>query len=213
MSKKEQNKLLNELAIEAQKHPPLSRQRQIAINQLLNIIYKRFYQKDSYYSYYYNQYKINTIYDEVVQQCLIYINKNIDKYNPELSSVITWVDGIFKYRLLDNLRDCKKKAITLSYPNELLEQIPAFNEYEQLESNAEKLIRIIKEDPDKIFENAYIRGHPNASFQYLMLSRSQGKSWQDIAEELNIGIQSLNSFFNRNLRKFTPKIREYLKNN
>ncbi|WP_414620822.1 hypothetical protein [Calothrix sp. CCY 0018] len=211
MSKEEQNKFLNELAIEVQKHPPLSRQRQIAINQLLNIIYKRFSQKNSYYSYYYNQYKIDTIYDEVVQQCLIYINKNIDKYNPELGSIITWIDRIFKYRLMDNLMDYKKKAIIFSYPDELLEQIPAFNEDEELESNAEKLIRIIKEDPDNIFHNTHIRGHPNANFQYLLLSRSQGKSWQDIAKELNIGIQSLSSFFNRSLRKFTPKIREYLK--
>ncbi|MGB3649671.1 MAG: sigma-70 family RNA polymerase sigma factor [Rivularia sp. (in: cyanobacteria)] len=220
MSKEEQNKLLNDLAIEAQKHPPLSRQRQKAINQLINYIYKHLFHKNSYYYSLYNRYKyssryssslLNNTYEDIVQEFLIYTIKNIDKYKPELGSIITWVDRIFKYRLLDNLNDYSKKAVVLSYPDELLEQIPAFNEDEEVEPNAEKLIRIIKEDPDNIFQNTHIRGHPNANFQYLLLSRLQGKSWQDIAKELDMSMQTLSSFFNRNLQKFTPNIIEYLK--
>jgi hypothetical protein len=74
------------------------------------------------------------------------------------------------------------------------------------------LQQFLEEDPEKLLINEHIRGHSQASFQYIAIARLvQEKTWEEISAELNhISIQTLCSFFHRRLRKLMPYFQKYL---
>jgi hypothetical protein len=159
------------------------------------------------------------LYNEALQKTLIEICQRIDKYNPE-HPVMAWVNYLLKKRFSDVVKKYRNQGITSVPPSSKLNaRVVSLGELEnsliseeQRMTDSQLLVRFIEDDPENILKNEYIRGYPQASFQYIALARFvEEKTWQEISRELDdISIQTLCGFFNRQLRKLTPYFQKYL---
>ncbi|MGH7998514.1 MAG: sigma-70 family RNA polymerase sigma factor, partial [Brasilonema sp.] len=89
MRRDELDSHLLQLACVAQRHPPHSQERQIALTKLIHsIVYfgNLWYpSKNQFFS------NVQDIYNEARQELFLYICQNIDKYDPERGTVLVWV--------------------------------------------------------------------------------------------------------------------------
>ncbi len=153
------------------------------------------------------------VYAEAIQETWLYICRNIHKYRSEQGKVMTWVNFIldkkFKtatkkyYQQQHNQSlnegintDEMTLAETIQFPNTI------FSEYEELH-------QFLVKDTDGSFKNRYIQGHPNANFQDIALRRLDKQSWQAISQEWGISVSVLSCFYQRAIKHFIPKFKEY----
>ena len=198
---------LKELAKEAQRHPHGTKERRIALTQLVNAIWRsgRLYRPNSgqFQSIY------EDIYDEAVQNLFFYIcqNDNIRKYDSERASVMAWVNMLLTRRFFtEAIPKIIGKANEIYLENsdlELLESAEPISLFEQVR-------QCIEDDPELLFRREHIKAHPEANFQAIATKRYSGVPWKDISAEWGIELQSLNAFYQRCLKKFAPKFKEYL---
>lgn len=200
----QQDEQLKQLAQVAQKHSPQSLERKLALRQLVNGILtsgRLCRPQSGYFSGVYED-----IYDEAVQELLLYVCKNIDKYNPERGEVMAWVNVLLERRFFKEAipRFIDDKYIRIEPPD--LDKIasPISNP-----SLAEIIKQCIELDSENIFKKEHIENHPRANFQALAMRRLLGKTWKDIAEEFDIKISTVSRFYDRCLNKFAPKIKEH----
>jgi DNA-directed RNA polymerase specialized sigma24 family protein len=147
------------------------------------------------------------IYDEAVQELLLYICQNVEKYDPERGSVMAWVNVLLERRFF-------KEAIPkiLGKPNlqkMTLSDLDNLAPPEETESLTEILKECIESDPDNLFKKEYLQNYPAANFQVLLQRRFSGKSWKEISAEFDINIKTLSSFYYRCVNKFSSRLREY----
>jgi hypothetical protein len=74
----------------------------------------------------------------------------------------------------------------------------------------EQVRQCIEDDPEGLFRNEHIRTNPQANFQAIARRRYSGFSWKEISAEWDIDLKSLNTFYQRCLKRFAPKFKEYL---
>ncbi|MCU0538149.1 MAG: hypothetical protein MUD14_30050 [Hydrococcus sp. Prado102] len=152
------------------------------------------------------------LYEEAVNETLIYVCQNIDKYDPERGTskkFITWVN----FHLDKLVIDCRRKFgnVETNFSSSLteIEKI----EVPQTSFPLSDLIRdYIEEDAENLFKLAQIEKRPEANFRAIALSRFAGKSWEEISEELGVVVPTLSSFYQRCCRKFTAKFKADLQN-
>lgn len=201
----ELNEQLKQLALVAQQNPPLSPKRQFALRKLVNGILKSGKLCRPQSGQFSGAYQ--DIYDEALQELLLYICENIDKYNPERASVMAWVNVLLERRFF---REAIPKI--LDKPN-LRRMTLVDLERIALPEKPQNLTELIKEyielDPENLFKKEHVVNHPDANFQALVKRRSLGKSWQEISAEFQIKTSTISSFYSRCLTKFSPKLREY----
>lgn len=198
---------LKELALLAQRHPHATKGRRIALTQLVNAIW----QSGKLCHPYKGQFQLfyQDIYDEAVQNLFFYLcqDDNINKYDPERSSVMTWVNMLLTKRFfpeaIPKLVGTKNEINLETSHLENLPSVPPISLFEEVR-------QYIESDPDKIFINEHIKGHPYANFQAIAIKRYSGVTWKDISAQWGIGITTLNKFYLRCVEKFAPKIRESL---
>jgi hypothetical protein len=208
---------LQQLAIEAKQQPPLSPQRQLLLNRLVNKILQSnrlsHPQRGSWSRSLYED-----LYNEALQKTLLEICQRIDNYNPD-HAVMAWVNYLLKKRFSDVVTRYFNQGIThvpQSNPNaqviSLSELEYSLISEEPTMTESQLLGRFLEDDPENLLKNEHIRGHPQASFQYIAIARFvEEKTWEEISAELNdISIQTLYSFFNRQLRKLMPYFQKYL---
>ncbi len=208
MDKVQNNELdeqLKQLAISAQQHPPLAQGRQLALRKLLNGIVRSGRLCHPQWGQFSGSYE--DIYDEAVQELLLYICQNIEKYDPERGSVMAWVNVLLERRFF-------KEAIPkiLGKPNlqkMTLSDLDNLAPPEETESLTEILKECIELDPDNLFKKEYLQNYPAANFQALLQRRILGKSWKEISAEFDINIKTLSSFYYRCVNKFSSRLREY----
>ncbi|MBD2778925.1 sigma-70 family RNA polymerase sigma factor [Iningainema tapete] len=198
--------LLQQLASTAQQYPPLAEQRQLALTKLVNTIVQsgRLYypQRGQFSADVYED-----IYNEALQELLLYICQNIDNYNPERGSVMTWVNVLLDRRFF---KEAVRKFFGQKNVTNITDaQLDNLAPPEKPQDITEILIECIKSDPEDIFKKEHIREYPQANFQALALERILGKSWKEIAAEYNLNIYTVRSFYYRCLNKFTDKIKTY----
>jgi DNA-directed RNA polymerase specialized sigma24 family protein len=198
---------LLQLATIAQQHQPLTQERKVALTKLVNTIVNsgklchpqsRLFPGNLY----------EDIYNEALQELLLYICQNIHKYNPNRASVLTWVNFLLERRFFS-------EAIPKILNKQGITQMP---DQDNIASPSEPkyLTEIVKEcielDPDNLFKRKYIENYPQANFQTLALQRISGKSWKAIATELEIKISTVSSFYYRCVNEFASKLKEYCSN-
>ncbi|MEA5503922.1 sigma-70 family RNA polymerase sigma factor [Halotia wernerae UHCC 0503] len=198
---------LKELALAAQRYKDLTKGKRIALTRLMNAIW----QSGKLVRPYKGQFQLlyEDIYDEAVQNLFFYLcqDNNINRYDPERGEVMTWVNMLLTKRFFPeaipkvigkeneiNLESSHWETIPLSQPISLFEQVR----------------ECIESDPELIFCKEHIKGHPEANFQAIAQRRCSGISWKDISDEWGIKITSLNTFYQRCLKKFADKLQEYL---
>jgi DNA-directed RNA polymerase specialized sigma24 family protein len=199
------NEQLKQLAIIAQHHPPLALERQSALTSLVCTVLHSGQlcrpQSKQFAGVY------QDIYDEAVQDLLLYVCQNIDKYEPNRGSVMAWVNVLLERRFFSNaipkvISQQQIERVTLSE----LDNIAYLTEY----STSTNLIKeCIELDRENLFRQECIEQKPDANFQTLVLQRIAGKSWQEIAVKLEINVSTLTSFYSRCLTKFADKLKAY----
>ncbi|MDL5045164.1 sigma-70 family RNA polymerase sigma factor [Oscillatoria amoena NRMC-F 0135] len=196
--------LLQQLALEAQQHPPCSQERYFALTKLVNAILqsKRLYRPSSQQFLNYDD-----IYNEARQELFLYICKNIGNYNPEIGSVMAWVNSLMERRFIRDVRAKESKhRKTLSD----LDNIP--QEDPPPESLAELVKKCLIEDRGGHFKDEHITNRSDANLRAIALLRLEGKTWKEISQEFDIPIPTLSSFYQRSLRKLTPLLQDFCLN-
>ncbi len=198
---------LQQFALEAQKHPPKSRQRQRALNELVHLIMqfgqiahpqRGLWTPDVY----------EDLYNETLQKTWLYIFHNIEKYRSE-HAVMAWVNNLMKHHFNDVVREYKNRRMVPILSLSELEY--RFTSNEETLDDAKMLQQFLEEDPENLFRTAHIRGRPDVTFQFLALARFvEDRSWDELSQSLRISPQTLCSFFKRKLRNFQSYFDKYL---
>jgi DNA-directed RNA polymerase specialized sigma24 family protein len=152
------------------------------------------------------------LYEEAVNETLIYVCQNIDRYDPERGiskKFITWVNFHLDKLVIDCRRRFGNVETNISVSLSEIENIEA----PQDSSPLSDLIRdYIEEDAENLFKTAQIEKRPKANFRAIALARFAGKSWEEISEEMGVVVPTLSSFYQRCCRKFTAKFKADLQN-
>ncbi|HAA28738.1 MAG TPA: hypothetical protein DCE56_14940 [Cyanobacteria bacterium UBA8553] len=205
MQNNELDEQLKQLAILAQQHPPLTQGRQLALRKLVNGIVQSGRLCRPQRGQFSGSYE--DIYDEAVQELLLYICQNVEKYNPERGSVMAWVNVLLERRFF-------KEAIPKILDQQGLQKMTLsdldnFLPHEETESLTEILKECVESDPENLFKKECLQNYPAANFQALLQRRILGKSWKEISVEFDINIKTISSFFYRCVNKFSSKLKEY----
>jgi len=139
--------------------------------------------------------------------------KNLDRYDPEKASVMTWINGILNYRFQDALRMYRERheSISIDNPGEMASAAIAEISKPESETMGGKLRSFIETDPDGHLAVTHLRNNPSASLQKILLMRLDGLIWQEIADRLNVASHStINNFHDKQLRKWNDYFRKYL---
>ncbi|MEH2081247.1 MAG: sigma-70 family RNA polymerase sigma factor [Nostoc sp.] len=198
---------LKDLAIAAQQYTHLTKEKRIALTRLINAIW----QSGKLVRPYKGQFQLlyQDIYDEAVQNLFFYLcqDNNINKYDPERGEVMTWINMLLTKRFFpEAIPRIISKENEINLENFHLENLHS----SQPMSLFEQVRECIETDPELIFCQEHIKGHPEANFQAIAKRRCSGISWKEISAEWGIGITSLHSFYQRCLKKFATKFHEYL---
>jgi hypothetical protein len=198
---------LKDLVLVAQQHLNGTKERRIALTQLVNAIWQSGRLGHPYRGQFQRVYE--DIYDEAVQSLFFYIcqNDNIRKYASERASVMAWVNMLLERRFFP---EAIPKIIGKKTETHLKQ-----SDLENLKSSEplslfEQVRQCIEDDPEGLFRNEHIRTHPEANFQAIAMRRYSGFSWKEISAEWDIDLKSLNTFYQRCLKRFAPKFKEYL---
>lgn len=208
MNQKEREELdeqLKQLALVAQQYPVLAQERQLALSQLINLILQSGILRRPYQGQFSGSYQ--DIYEEALQDLLLFICQHIEKYNPERGGVSAWCNFLLERRFF-------KEAIPKILDKQGMQKMSLF-ELDNLALPEEQpvLTEILREciesDPENLFKNNCISKQPKANFQVLAIQRLMGLSWKEIAAEFELEISTVSSFYYRSLDKFAGKLKEY----
>jgi hypothetical protein len=198
---------LKHLALVAQRQPQGTKERRIALTQLVNAIWQSGRLCHPYRGQFQRVYE--DIYDEAVQSLFFYIcrNDNIRNYDLERASVMAWVNMLLERRFfpeaIPKIIGKKNETHLENYHLETLKSSEPLSLFEQIR-------QCIEDDPEGLFRNEHIRKHPEANFQSVAIRRYSGVSWKEISAEWGIDIKTLNTFYYRCLKKFALTFKEYL---
>lgn len=147
------------------------------------------------------------LYEEAVNQTLVYVCQNIDKYDPTRShKFMTWVNFRLDKLVIESRWEFSSNQ-TLDIPS--LEDLENPIEDDTHQDLAVELEKFIQFDKKNIFKKEHIRDRPDANFLTIALATLHGKTWKEISQELAIEVPTLSSFFRRCCQKFSPIFKEY----
>lgn len=157
------------------------------------------------------------IYEEALQDVLLHVCKNIDKYDPAKGFIISWVVFLLKKKKIDYFSWLTWQGKVISIYKDGDAEIDLLDFYCPPDvSNplsAEELIAFIKKDPEELLANKLFKKNQKASFQAILLKRGEeGKSWKEIVQELELGATHgpVSIFYRRCCEEFAPYFKKYL---
>jgi DNA-directed RNA polymerase specialized sigma24 family protein len=194
-----------EWVLQAQQNPPLSSKRQWALGQLVNEILRSrqlcYPQRGRFPGFY------KEIYDEAVQDLLLFVCQNIEKYNPERGAVLTWLNMLLERRFF---REAIPKVMGRQDMQRMtLEDLDHLASPDKSQTLTEILEELVELDPGDRFKNEHIEHQPAINFQAVLKRRISGHSWKEIAAEFHSKIPTISSFYYRCLTKFSSSLKEY----
>jgi len=202
---------LHQLVTEACSHRPGSAERQKYLTRIIRLITNKLWKETTPY------------YQDALQQTWVYFCHNIcegktgEPYNPNRSTVITWLNVYLKRRLQDFYIDNQKeKSQTLPRNAQNLEKIhghQTIDPIEDLPANPDvppllEEVRLwVETDSKGELRQTHITNHPELTCQILILRRLPPEtSWKDLAAEFNLSISTLSSFYQR---QCLPRLRKF----
>jgi tRNA(Met) C34 N-acetyltransferase TmcA len=200
------NQRLQRLAQDAQKHPPLSYQRQLALNKLIHEILQSGQlshpQRGEWQSSVYED-----LYHEALQKTWLYICERIENYRSE-HPVMAWVNYLLNIQFI---------AVVKRFDNKQHISLPSLDELDKIPLEDETLIdanmlrQFIEEDPENLLKSKHIRGRPDLTLQRLAWARVvEDRSWDDLSQTFTIPSTTLCTFFKRQMRKLMPYFHRHL---
>ncbi|MBT9315865.1 sigma-70 family RNA polymerase sigma factor [Leptothoe spongobia] len=195
---------LRRLACEACCHCLGSVERQRYLTQLIRLVKPRLWHDNS------------PCYQDALQQTWIYLCQNLCEgktakpYDPDVASVVTWLNVYLKFRLLDfeQAAQAARARCISTYNDEggttdIVETLPAKPEIppilekvqDWLEQNASELRQI------------HIANHPEINCYEMILRRLPPEtSWQTLEDEFGVSFKTLESFYRRQCKS---RLREF----
>ncbi|ELS03242.1 hypothetical protein Xen7305DRAFT_00029620 [Xenococcus sp. PCC 7305] len=191
---------LKQLALAVQGFKPNSELRSYALKELIRAIkisgklckpYKSRFSPELY----------QVVYEEALMETFMYICTKIDNYDSERGQkkFMNWVNFKLEKSFLASCDQLKIYQECQFFESSDLEKIPTPTNTPSL---AESLVNYIKKDPEQLFAQSYIKGNPNANFRTIALGRISGQSWQEMAQQFDISISTLSSFYRRSCQRF-----------
>lgn len=157
-------------------------------------------------------------YEDALQKTWLYFCRNLceaktgEKYDPNRSSVITWLNAYLRRRLQDfreeeyetRTRTASSKTLEEGEAIDLIAALPAPPDIPPI---LEMTINWVKTDTDGELRHVHIQGHPRVNCQVLILRRLPPEtSWEKLSEEYGISISTLTSFYRR---QCLPRLRKF----
>jgi hypothetical protein len=207
---------LKQLAIEAQRHPPKSKQRQRALAKLVSSIQQSGMLARPYKGFFRGFYE--EIYAEAQQKLFCHICEKIDDYDPQ-KEVLQWANFLLKRRFFIEAsraimptvpKGVNQKQIRKFSIDDLDRNNPAEINPDLIPSLSQEVIQCLDDDPEGVFQSTHVVNNPAANFQFIAIKIVSGYTWKEISVELGIRVPTLSSFYQRCLTKFAPKFKEYL---
>ncbi len=204
------NEELQSLIADTCRHPPGSVDRQRGLTKLYRLIVKsgKLWRESTPY------------YEEVWQQTWLYFCLNLceaatakEKYNPDRSSVTTWLNFYLKQRLKDTAIKVKQEQNRTVSSSERLDDDDSLGFLDTFAAppDISPMLQATREwaetDPNRELQGLHVRGRKDVTCQLLILRRLPPKtSWEELSAELGLPVSTLSSFYQRSclpqLRKF-----------
>jgi hypothetical protein len=196
------NQQLQHLVAEACCHPAKSLMRRQKLSEIVRVVMKsgKLWKENTPY------------YNDALQQTWLYFCRNLEQYNPESCTVITWLDNCLKWRLQDfRSREAEIQAKTV--PLSSLEIENTTNTVESLPAAAD-IPPILEEtyqwaftDPDNDLASTHVKGRPDVTCQILILRRLPPETpWKNIAKEFDLPPSTAPNFYKR---ECLPRLRNF----
>ncbi|MGJ3251891.1 MAG: sigma-70 family RNA polymerase sigma factor [Elainellaceae cyanobacterium] len=208
---------LKQLAMDAQQHPPKSRERQRSLTKLLRLIQRsgklakpRLGQFQTFYG---------EIYAEAQQRLFLFVCDRIDDYSPARGEVLQWINFLMTRRFFIEASRDFMPTLPKGLDPKLVRRL-SIDELDRHNPNevnphlvplpTQQILQCLEEDPEGLFAGCHVVGWPNATFQVIAMRKLSGYTWHEISSELRININTLSSFYQRRIDQFKPKFKEYL---
>lgn len=149
-------------------------------------------------------------YEDALQQTWLYFCRNIceattgDRYDPNRANLVTWLNNYLKRRVQDLKIDKYEKiriftdSLKLGKDGELIDIIDTIPAAPDIPPLLKDIQTWAKTDADGTLQSTYIKGHPQANCQLLILRRLPPEtSWDNLSKELGISISTLSAFYQR----------------
>ena len=190
---------LKQLILETCKYLPGSLERQRNLTKLIILINKsqKLWRENSQY------------YQDALQQTWIFFCQNLceaatgQKYDPNRSTVTTWLNRYLKWRLQDfrlaNQVDKKTKVTKIRVnSSETIDIVDNLAANPDIPSILEDTIRWVKQDKTGELSSTHIKNHPEITCQKLILRRLPPEtSWKALSEEFGVSVSTLSNFYQR----------------
>ncbi|MCT7973690.1 hypothetical protein [Laspinema olomoucense] len=197
---------IQNLAMEAKRHPPQSKERQLALTKLIETIAhsgKLCRPRQGQFSHVYED-----IYAEALSQLWLFVCQHIERYDPDRASFIYWLNYLLKKRfIVEAIKIVVGKQDIMITSSDEIEQIPQ-DEAEPFTSDL--LRQYIFEDPENRLKQKRLRNHPTFTFQTLLKWRMEGRKWKDISAQTGVKLATLSDFYQRELKQVHSILKDYL---
>lgn len=196
------NQQLEQLVALACSYPVKSLGRRQKLNELVRLVMRsgKLWKENTPY------------YNDALQQTWLYFCRNLEQYNPERSSVITWLDNYLKWRLLDfHNKEVQDQVRTTSSPLLATEEIT--NPIENIPASPdiplilEETYQWVQTDRDGELRSIHVKDRPDVTCQILILRRLPPETpWKTVAKEFNLPSSTAPNFYKR---ECLPRLRNF----
>lgn len=202
---------LRKLVQEACSHPPGSLRRQKNLTQIIRLVSNKLWKENTPY------------YQDALQQTWVYFCQNIcesgtgERFDPDRSTVATWLNAYLRRRLQDFFIGGQKQQQTFvdlqarrSRSGEVEETINPI-ETVAAEPDVPPILEAVRRwaeaDATGELRSTHIEGYPQVNCQMLILRRLPPETgWKELSAEVGLSVSTLSSFYQRQcmtrLRKF-----------
>jgi hypothetical protein len=210
------NLTIDELAIEAQKHPANSSKRKKILTILVDKV-MRSGELGHPQSGRWSASIYNNLRNEAISETCLEIHRRIEAYDPTRACVMAWINCLLKYQFMAVVtqyfhtspsRDPGEGCSPILSLDSLQWDVPA----EETSSDSPSLEQFLEEDPEGLLPRKYIKDHPEITWQWLAKEKYiADQTWEQISRKTGISIQTLCSFFNRRLPQLESYFRRYFR--
>ncbi|UBF23748.1 sigma-70 family RNA polymerase sigma factor [Kovacikia minuta CCNUW1] len=197
---------LRRLVEEACKHPPGSFDRQRCLTQIIRLTSGKLWRENVPY------------YQDALQKTWVYFCQHLcergtgERYDPNRSGVITWLNYYLRRRLQDGFievqsRQKKFASVPASSDDERLNPVDLVPANPDVPPILDEVRSWAETDASGELRRVHIEGCPQVNCQVLILRRLPPEtSWKALSEEFGVAVPTLSSFYQR---QCLPRLRKF----
>jgi DNA-directed RNA polymerase specialized sigma24 family protein len=202
---------LRQLVEDACQHPAGSPDRQKRMTQIIRMVSGKLWKENVPY------------YQDALQQTWVYFCQNLceaatgERYNPDRSTVTTWLNYYLRRRLQDFYHRTQKQQAQIVSPqvrssrsgdsNDVLDPVDSLPARPDVPPILDEVRAWVEADASGELRRVHIEGHPQVNCRELILRRLPPEtSWKELAEEFGLTVSTLSSFYQR---QCMPRLRKF----